>query len=456
MRAAFATFGCKLNQFETEALASAFAGRGFSIVPADREADVYLVNTCTVTSRSEQKARRLIRALARRRPGALLVVTGCYAQLAAGDLAGLGPNVRVVPQERKDSLLDLPQRLADAGEAGDWPAANPRTEPAAPAAAPPAGDPFRYQVGRYRFHSRAFLKVQDGCDYRCAYCRVPLARGPAVSLAPGEVIRRTLELEAAGYREVVLTGVNLSAYRGGDLNLAGLLRELLSRTAGLRLRLSSLEPEKVDEPLAESVRHPRVCAHFHLPIQSGSPAVLRRMRRRYRPERVREAVRLLRQAKGEPFLAADVLVGFPGESGEEFEQTRSLIEELRLARLHVFPFSPRPGTAAWSLEPRVPERVRDQRAGRLLRLSERLYARYVSQWVGREEEAVLEEPESAPEARAEPGCASPGGGWIGLTGNYLRVRVAGLPPQAASRGRMVQVRIERAGPICAASFRSES
>ena len=402
MRAAFTTFGCKLNQFETEALAAAFAAQGFLIVPAGEEAEVYVVNTCTVTSRGEQKARRLIRVLARRHPGSVLLVTGCYAQLGGEELAGLAPNVRVVPQERKDGLLDWPRQWVEAAaaDAGAAAAAVPTTADGTSTCSPSActrtcsptasgaelralapssvpvpagaagalqGDPFRFQVGRYRFHSRAFLKVQDGCDCRCAYCRVPLARGPAVSLEEGEVLRRVRDLEQAGYREVVLTGVNLSAWHSDGRGLAALLGAILAATNALRVRLSSLEPETVDEPLADAVRDPRVCAHFHLPIQSGSAAVLARMRRRYGPQRVREAVRILRAARGEPFLAADVLVGFPGESGEDFTQTVRLIEELELAQLHVFPFSPRPGTAAFGLGSRVPERVRDGRAAALPR-----------------------------------------------------------------------------------------
>ncbi len=419
MRAAFTTFGCKLNQFETEALASAFAGRGFLIVPADQEADVYVVNTCTVTSRSEQKARRMIRALSRRRPAALLLITGCYAQLGGEELARLGVNVRVVPQDRKASLLDEPLRPADP---------TPSAEP--------AGDPFRFQVGRYRFHSRAFLKIQDGCDCGCAYCRVPLARGPSVSLAEDEVIRRIAALQEAGYREVVLTGVNLSAWRGPGRALADLIEQVLARTSTIRLRLSSIEPETIDARLVDALRDPRICAHFHLPIQSGSEAVLNRMRRRYGPQRVREAVARLRGVRGDPFLAADVLVGFPGERDGDFEATCRLLEELRLSQLHVFPFSPRPGTAAAGFAPRVPERVRDERAAALLRLSRNLHGRYLRLWEGREETAVLEEPD--------------GPDWIGLTGNYLRVRVCGVPPRLAAAGEAVRVRIENAVDPCAA------
>ncbi|OHD75400.1 MAG: tRNA (N(6)-L-threonylcarbamoyladenosine(37)-C(2))-methylthiotransferase MtaB, partial [Spirochaetes bacterium RBG_16_67_19] len=323
MRASFHTFGCKLNQFETEALASAFRSRGFSLVESGEEAEVYLINTCTVTGKSEQKARRFIRGLARRRPAALLVVTGCYAQLEGAAIERLGPNVTVVSQADKSLLLDLPRRLQEQGTGARIPKGGG------------SPDPFAFQVQRYSFHSRAFLKIQDGCDHRCAYCRVPLARGGSVSLDPELAVRRAGLLEQAGYREVVLTGVNLSAWRHGGEGLGELLERLLISTVGIRLRLSSLEPETIKPALVQALRHPRVCPHFHLPVQSGSDRVLLRMRRRYRAEQVRRAVGLLRAVRPEPFLAADLIAGFPGETEEDFQASYDLAESLGFAKLHV-------------------------------------------------------------------------------------------------------------------------
>ncbi len=442
MRAAFHTFGCKLNQYETEALASAFRSRGFFLVPVGEEAELYLINTCTVTSRSEQKARRLIRQVARRRPAALVVVTGCYAQLNRRELAGLGANVAVVPQEVKDRLLELPAFLA-AGNAPGWlerlRGKGGRGHGGGAQAAFGPGDPFAYSVERFSFHSRAFLKVQDGCDYRCSYCRVPLARGGAVSLPPEEAVRRLGLLERAGHREVVLTGVNLSAYRYGERRLPELLERLLAAGSGARLRLSSLEPETIRPALARVLAHPRICPHFHLPVQSGSDAVLLAMRRRYRAARVREAAVLLRNARPEAFLAADVIVGFPGETREDFLATRALVEELAFARLHVFPFSPRGGTRAEGMAGRVPERQRDARAAELIALSEVLHARYRGGWVGRRVEAVLERSGS-------------GGLWRGLSQNYLRLSIRGVPAELGRPGELVAVRVENDEDPAAALF----
>jgi threonylcarbamoyladenosine tRNA methylthiotransferase MtaB len=436
MRASFHTFGCKLNQFETEALASAFRGQGFSLVDPAEEAEVYLINTCTVTGKSEQKARRFIRGLARERPGALLVVTGCYAQLDPRALESLGPNVAVVSQADKSLLLDLPRRLQEGGGG--------RAEALRGRGGQP--DPFGFQVERYSFHSRAFLKIQDGCDRRCAYCRVPLARGGSLSLEAATAVERARALESAGYREVVLVGVNLSAWRNGvgtpqgEAGLGELLGRLLAATTRVRLRLSSLEPETLKPALVQALRDPRVCPHFHLPVQSGSDRVLLAMRRRYRAEQVRRAAGLLRSARESPFLAADLIAGFPGETAEDFRLTYTLAESLGFAKLHVFPFSPRPGTAAAGMAGKVPERVRDERVRALTQLSDRLAQEYRRGWVGREVEVVLEK-------RHDP-SGSPV--WTGVSGNYLPCAVRGVPEGPA--GRMVRARIESDGDPCEAKF----
>ncbi len=435
MRASLYTFGCKLNQFETEALASEFRGQGFSLVSPDEAAEVYIINTCTVTSKSEQKARRLIRKISRQRPRALLIVTGCYAQLNRDDLAGLGENVRVVSQEDKAGLIELPATLKR------------RNETARGAIAPVdlsavAGDPFRFRVDRFSYHSRAFLKVQDGCDYRCSYCRVPLARGKSVSLDPEEAVKRARETEQRGYREVVLTGVNLTAYRYGEIRLPGLLSRLLGGTQRLRLRLSSLEPEMIKPELAEVLRDRRICPHFHIPIQSGSNTILLRMRRRYRVEQIVRVVELFREAKQDPFVAADIIVGFPGETDQDFLASFRLVETLKLSKLHVFPFSPRPGTPAEHMTDHVPERIRDERVGKLLSLSDSLHELYAGRWVGKRVEVVLERERSQTDS----------GSWQGLSENYLKVLVEGVPDQLGAPGILAEALIEQAGNPCHGRF----
>jgi threonylcarbamoyladenosine tRNA methylthiotransferase MtaB len=382
-----------------------------------------------VTSRADHKARALIRALARSHPGALLIVTGCSAQLEAEVLRGLAENVIVVPQAAKARLLDLPAILSAA------PAAR-----AALLAAPGAerDGPFSFELRESTFRTRAFLKVQDGCDSCCSYCRVPQARGPSVSLALEEVLRRARELESLGHREIVITGVNISAYDAGGMCLPQLVRSLLGATERARLRLSSIEPESITEDLGAALAHPRVCPHFHLPVQSGADSVLGRMKRRYRCERVKEGIAILRGCTKDPFVASDFIVGFPGETDNEFDATRSLIESAEFAALHVFPFSPRPGTSAAALRPAVPERTRSERALALAALGRRLSASYARSWLGREVEVLLE--------GGLPSTAQ------GVTANYLKVRVAGVPPRTDLAGRVARATITDAGRTCAGRF----
>jgi threonylcarbamoyladenosine tRNA methylthiotransferase MtaB len=433
-RVAFHTFGCKLNQFETEAIASSFRQRGFAVVAVDAEADVYVINTCTVTARADHKARSLIRGLSRGHPESLLVVTGCSAELEADVLEALAPNVVVIPQTRKAELLDLPVTLSLDGP-------RPDARALRDASRAERRDPFSLTVAEHAFHSRAYLKVQDGCDCRCAYCRVPLARGGSVSISRQRAVARVGELEALGYREIVITGVNISAYRSPDgTALAGLLESLIQGTRDARLRLSSLEPDAVTEELCSVLRHPRICPHFHLPVQSGSDEVLSRMGRRYSARRVGQAAELLRSAKDDPFLAADIIVGFPGETESDFLSTQRLVRDLGLAALHVFPFSSRPGTVAATFRPVVPERIRTQRARELAAISRTLAAGYASRWIGREVEVLLEK-KGSPRAR-------------GVSQNYLKVDLAGVPEHSHAGGAMARAMITSAGPACKGAFLS--
>ncbi len=432
MRVGFHTFGCKLNQYETEALAEPFQERGFTVVPASSEAELYLINTCTVTTRADHKARALIRGLSRRRPGALIVVTGCGAELEADELAALGANVLVVAQNRKALLLELPRLLAEAraGGAGAGGAGSVQALLAGSLSrAARTPDPFAFQARRLSFHTRAFLKIQDGCDSRCSYCRVPLARGASQALDADLVIARARELEALGHREIVITGVNISSYLCRDVDLSRLVKNLLSQTARVRLRLSSLEPERIGDGLLEAAVHPRVCSHFHIAVQSGSDTVLARMRRRYTSMRVMDAVSRLREVKADPFIAADILVGFPGETGEDFAGTRALVRQAGFSALHVFPFSPRPGTPAADFAGQVPERIRAQRAAELGALSRVLDGEYAARWIGRDVEVLLQK-----RRRLDSG------GHTGVTSNYLKVRVEGLPP-GLHGGRIARARI---------------
>jgi len=410
MRAAVYTLGCKLNQCESEALASSFDSRGFFIGTYKDDAEIYIVNTCTVTSKAEQKARRMIRKLSTDHPDSAVIVTGCYAQLNRNDLE-LSTNVIVVPHDDKTELNRLPEYLsgqdfqAESGSIADsvrrfFESGNGgQDEP----------DRFWYDSVDFNYHTRSFLKIQDGCDNHCAYCRVTIARGDSVSLAADSVLSQFARLEEHGYREVVLTGVNLTLYKSADTDFAGLIEKLAGQaeqTGRTRIRLSSLEPEAIDGRLAEVIGNPMICPHFHIPVQSGSDRILGLMRRHNNRSRIVSAVEALRRVKDDPFIAADVIAGFPGETDEDFEQTMSLLSESDFTRLHVFPFSARPGTAAFEMKNKVPERIAAERTKRLRQLSDENFTRYKERQVGKEVDVLIEE--------------SKDGYLVGTSGNYIK------------------------------------
>ncbi|MDR2053655.1 MAG: tRNA (N(6)-L-threonylcarbamoyladenosine(37)-C(2))-methylthiotransferase MtaB, partial [Treponema sp.] len=414
------TLGCKLNQIESEAIADSFKKAGLVLVPRGEAADIVVINTCTVTSKAEQKARRIIRKALKENPLCRVIVTGCYAQLEAAAIAALEtdsprkPRLFVVPGELKPELLKLPRVFSP-----DRVSAGPEK---AEAAEKQGADPFAYKAADLSFHSRAFLKIQDGCDHACTYCRVTLARGKSVSLDSKTALARLRELEERGYGEAVLTGVNIGQYRdAAGKDLGGLLAYLLANTGGIALRLSSLEGEGITAGFLDAIKDRRIRPHFHLSIQSGSRTVLKRMGRRYAPEEIERNVGALRERKGDPFLACDIIAGFPGETPEEFEETRLLCERMGFAWIHAFPYSKRPGTAAAAFGNPVSEREAAARVERLGVLASSSRAAYVRRWLGKTVEAVPEKPEDA-----MPGFSA------AVSENYLRLLIphTGGPPPA--------------------------
>lgn len=440
MKVCVYTLGCRLNQCESEAIADAFSKRDFTIVAdGEQPADLYIVNTCTVTSKAEQKARRMIRKYAGEPQMPTVVVTGCYAQLDSDEIAALDDRVVVVPLDRKANMLDLPDyvsaRLAEgfplteacrafAGLDGDALATLHLNSDSTVAGdryddAPllQKASPFDYDAATFSYHCRAYLKVQDGCDNACAFCRVHVARGAAVSLDSSEVVRRALALERQGFHEIVLTGVNLTMYDHRGDGLGGLLRQLLAALGkDIRIRLSSLEPDHVDDLLLDQLADPRMQPHFHVPVQSASDTVLARVNRRYSVEHLTHVIERMRQVKDDPFIAADVITGLPAEGDAQFQETYEFFVRNQFAQMHVFPFSPRPDTPLYQAKDRVPESVRDERAAVLRSLSSRLHDDYIRRQQGKQLEVILEQQKK--------------GAWYGLTGNYLKVRVLDVPVSA--------------------------
>jgi threonylcarbamoyladenosine tRNA methylthiotransferase MtaB len=435
--AALYTLGCKLNQLESESIADAFRKEGFLVVPlwedAPEKPDILVINTCTVTSHSEQKARRAIRKALRDYPESALIVTGCYAQLDAEALSALddregpaGKRLFVIPGENKDYILDLPRFLAGNGSPG-IPVKDLVRDFAAlvPGGGCESAGSFRFSPADFSFHSRAFLKIQDGCDNRCAYCRVSIARGKSRSLGAKEVLAGLKALEEKGYGEAVLTGVNISQYRDPQKrDLGGLLEYLLKETASIRLRLSSIEPGLFDPRFIRAVSHERVQPHFHLSLQSASAPVLARMGRSYTPAEAGEGLGLLRAAKNDPFLACDIIAGFPGENQGEFEKTFEFCRKAGFAWIHAFPFSRRPGTAAWNFTDLVSEQEADLRVERLGELALEGRKRYVRRWLGKETEVIPEEAQGKISGFA-----------AGVSANYLKILIPlnGRPPPEARK-----------------------
>ena len=415
------TLGCRVNQCESEAIAQSFADRGHTILNSHENADLIIVNTCTVTSKAEQKARREIRLFSRSAP---VLVTGCYAQVNPAEIEGLAGNVVVFPLLRKPELLGLARFIDEFRTEQDILST---IKAFAGERRRGYGSLFDFAPSEFSYHSRSYLKIQDGCDNNCGFCRVHIARGPSNSLDSDVVVKRALEIEKKGYHEIVLTGVNLTMYDHRGKGLGGLLQKLLKEIGpDMRFRLSSLEPDHIDDLLLGQLEDPRMQPYFHIPIQSAADKVIRRINRTYDSNHLEYVITQLRKIKDDPFLACDIITGLPGEGPDEFEITRSFLERHGFALMHVFPFSPRPDTALADARDRAPESIRDERALILRNLSAQLNRTYVGRQVGKEAEVILEGRRT--------------GKWHGITGNYLKVDVSGVPDNA-SVGDMFKVKI---------------
>ena len=380
IKVAFDTLGCKLNQAETELLARKLAAAGYTVVPSVEEADVYILNTCTVTHIADRKARHLLRQAHRLNPRARVVAVGCYADLAPDELGKIEGVGLVLGNEDK---FNLPERLEGLGLAG-------------------SSSGFEADGTR----TRAFLKVQDGCRSFCAYCIVPFVRHKETSVPAQEVVAEVRKRMAEEYKEVVLTGTEIGSYCSDGVDLRGLLKGILAETDIARLRLSSLQPQEIAPDFIELWRNVRLCPHFHLSLQSGSDGVLARMKRKYTTGDYEKAVRLIRSVVPDAAITTDVIVGFPGESEEEFQESYEFCRRIGFARIHVFSYSKRRGTAAATMPDQVPDGVKKERSRQVLALA-RSARSFHQRFVGKTM-TVLWEQES-------------NGVWSGYTGNYIKV-----------------------------------
>lgn len=408
MQVAIHTLGCKVNQYETAALENALRARGHALVPFEGPADAYIINTCTVTAVSDKKSRQAIRQARKRAPGAVVAVCGCYAQTAPGAVEALGVDLIAGTAERMQFLDDL-ERLSAAKAAPNRPApqvtvdnimAHRTFEPLA--------------AGGLEGRTRAMLKVEDGCTNFCSYCIIPYARGPVRSLSLEQAVEQTRQLAAEGYREIVLTGIEISSW-GHDFkngqSLIDLLEALSAAAPEVRLRLGSLEPRTVTEDFCRrAAALPNLCPQFHLSMQSGCDATLKRMNRKYDTARYLESVELLNRWFDRPAVTTDLITGFPEETEEEFAQTLDFIRKCRFAQMHIFPYSIRPGTPAAKME-QVPKAVKEERARRAAAVAEEMHRSYLEGCVGRTYPVLFEQPKN--------------GKFFGHAPNYMEVLVDG-------------------------------
>lgn len=402
-RVAITTLGCKVNQYESAVLARTFQEHGYRLVKFTEEADVYVINTCTVTHLGDRKSRQLIRRAARTNPDALVVVTGCYAQVSPEKvLAVPGVNLVAGVQERA-KLVELVETM----EKGSSPVNAVGSLTEACVFEESGALPLQERT-------RAFLKIQDGCDNFCTYCIVPYARGRRRSRPTEEVMAIARELAEAGYKEIVLTGIHTGSYGRdlpGDISLAGLLRELAAIPGLLRVRLSSIEPNDITLELVEMLAgSPVFCRHLHVPLQSGDERMLQKMGRRYTPWEYARLVNVLRENIPGLGLTTDVMVGFPGETDEYFDNTYKLLKRCSFSRLHVFKYSPRQGTPAAGFPDQVAPAVKEARSRRLIALGSEMAANFAGSLTGQVLEVLVECP-----------CREEAGLYEGFTDNYVRV-----------------------------------
>jgi len=423
---AFHTLGCKVNHYETEAIWQLFKEAGYDRGDFEKNSDVYVINTCTVTNTGDKKSRQVIRRAVRKNPDAVICVTGCYAQTSPAEIMAIPGVDIVVGTQDRTKLLGLIDEF--------------RTERQPINAVRNIMKNRIYEeldVPTFSDRTRASLKIQEGCNNFCTFCIIPWARGLMRSRDPQEVIRQAQQLVDAGYLEIVLTGIHTGGY-GEDLkdyNLARLLRDLETQVKGLkRLRISSIEASQLTDEVIDVLNaSTTIVRHLHIPIQSGSDTVLKRMRRKYTMTFFAERLNRLREALPHLAITSDVIVGFPGETEEEFMETYNFIRDHGFSELHVFPYSKRTGTPAARMEDQVPEEVKNERVHRLIELNDQLAKQYASTF----EDEVLEViPEEKYKLNPESGL------YEGYSDNYLKVVFAA---DESMVGKIVRVKIAQAG-----------
>ena len=385
--AALHNLGCKVNSYETEAMQQLLEEAGYEIVPFHEKADVYIINTCSVTNIADRKSRQMLHRAKKQNPDAVVVAAGCYVQAAAEELkADLAVDVIIGNNKKQDLVPILEEYFKDKSDSSHVIEISETHEYE------------RLSIHKIADHTRAFLKVQDGCNQFCSYCIIPYTRGRVRSRRPDEVVAEVRELAAAGYQEVVLTGIHLSSY-GVDFkeeekkeNLLSLIKQVHEVEGIRRIRLGSLEPRIITEEFAQALASmPKFCPHFHLSLQSGCDKTLKRMNRHYTTEEYAAGCEILRRYFDNPAITTDVIVGFPGETEEEFEETKAFLERIGFYEMHIFKYSRRAGTRADRMPDQIPEQVKSVRSEILLKLEKQMSKAYRESFLGRNKTVLLEE-----------------------------------------------------------------
>lgn len=421
-KVAFYTLGCKVNQYETEAISGLFQKECYEVVGFDEKADVYVINTCTVTNLSDRKSRQVIRRAKNNNSNSIVVVMGCYAQTAPEEVSGIPGVNLVIGTKERNKIIEYIKDIENGSEKLNLVSSIMNIR-----------DFEELNVESYKERTRAFLKIQEGCSQFCAYCIIPYARGPIRSRQPKDIINEVDKLAASGFKEIVLTGIHVSSY-GKDIkntSLIDIIKKVHEIKGIERIRLGSLEPTIIDKDFVNEIKDmEKLCPHFHISLQSGCNETLKRMNRKYSSGQYRNVVDLLRANIKDVALTTDVMVGFPGETDIEFEDTYAFLKEIAFSQMHIFKFSPRKGTPAASFNGQVASEIKEERSSRLLKLSLGNMLEFNSKYVGRVMPVLFEQDVKRTI------------GWLeGLTTNYIRVLCKG---GGELKGKIKDVEIERA------------
>lgn len=398
---AFITLGCKVNLYDTEAMAELFTEKGYEVIDFEEYADVYLINTCTVTNLGDKKSRQMIRRAKRINPNSVVVATGCYAQVASEEVAKIeGINIVIGTKNRSEIVETVENYVDENGVVNNVSDIMGEKE----------FEPL--QISRLTNRTRAYIKIQEGCNRYCTYCIIPYARGPIRSRKPEEVIEEVKKLAENGFKEVVLTGIHVASYGLdlGNITLADIIEKVHSVNGIERIRFSSMEPLAIDDDfVARMAKLPKVCDHYHLSLQSGCNRTLKRMNRKYNAEQYAEACERLRNAFPNVAITTDIIVGFPDETEEDFKESLAFAKKMKLDKIHTFPYSPKKGTPAAKMKNQISGDVKSQRSKEMIALSDKMNIDFLNNNIGKTVPVLFEDMEN--------------GFWQGHTTNYIKVLV---------------------------------